>query len=101
MWEQLLQGGAGALAIGVGVKYLWPILKNSLEAAASRGSIDTTLLAEFHALLEKHAKTQAEMLAEQARTSIALQTAQLEIERLTQEVKRLTAELASARGTTL
>lgn len=53
MWTELLQGGAGMLLIGFGVKYLLPILKSRLEADASRSGVDATVHNLYQALLEK------------------------------------------------
>lgn len=51
MWTELLQGGAGMLLIGFGVKYLLPILKSRLEADASRSGVDATVHNLYQALL--------------------------------------------------
>lgn len=53
MWTELLQGGAGMLLIGFGVKYLLPILKSRLEADASRSGVDATVHNLYQELLLK------------------------------------------------
>lgn len=71
----LLEGGVGVMLIWLGVKYVLPVIRGSVDAAAARSSMDATLHNLYREQLEQITNLADALM--KARTEIANLTAKL------------------------
>lgn len=71
----VLEGGLGVMLIWLGVKYVLPVIRSSVDAAAARSSMDATLHNLYKEQLEQIKALADELM--RARTEIANLTSKL------------------------
>lgn len=87
-------GGAGAVVMGICLKWLMPLLQKTAEAATSRQDLDTTAYTLNKELLERMNSLSKELA--EAHSRIASLASKLELAEAT--VRRLTERLAELEG---